>query len=55
MNHLKQISQAIRNQQLAAVINNTEGSLPDINLPDVNGKDISLNSLKSKLIVLDFG
>ena len=55
MNHLKQISKAIRNQQLAAVINNTEGSLPDINLPDANGKLVSLNSLKSKLIVLDFG
>lgn len=55
MNHLKQISKAIRNQQLAAVINNTEGSLPDINLPDANGKLVSLNSLKSKLVVLDFG
>jgi len=55
MNHLKQISKAIRSQQLAAVINNTEGTLPDINLPDVNGKLISLNALNSKLVVLDFG
>lgn len=55
MNHLKQISQAIRSRQLAAVINNTEGSLPDINLPDVNGKNVSLNDLKAKLVVLDFG
>lgn len=55
MNHLKKISKAIRNQQLAAVINNTEGSLPDINLPNVDGKNVSLLSLKDKLIVLDFG
>lgn len=55
MNHLKKISQAIRNQQLADVISNTEGSLPDITLPNAEGKPVSLLSLKDKYIVLDFG
>ncbi|MBC5621420.1 MULTISPECIES: TlpA disulfide reductase family protein [Butyricimonas] len=55
MNHLKEISQAIRNQQLAAVINNSESSLPDITLPNTEGKPVSLLSLKDKYIVLDFG
>lgn len=55
MNHLKQISKAIRNQHVANVIQNTEASLPEINLPDVNGNRISLRSTKAKFIVLDFG
>lgn len=54
MNHLKQISQNIRNQQLINVINNSASSLPDIELPNIKGEMISLNSLKNKLIVLDF-
>lgn len=55
MNHLKKISQAIQNQHLVNMINNTEGSLPDIKLPNVEGKEVSLLSLKNKLVVLDFG
>ena len=55
MNHLKQIGQAIRNQQLAEAINNSEKSLPDIKLPDAKGDSLSLLPIKSKFVVLEFG
>ena len=55
MNHLKQIGQTIRNQQLAAVINNSEKSLPDIKLPNIKGDTLSLLPIKHKLVVLEFG
>lgn len=55
MNHLKQISKAIRDRRLANVIHDTRGSLPDINLPNTRGDMVSLHSLKDKYVVLDFG
>ena len=55
MNHLQQISDAIRNQQLIDVINNTAQSLPNIELPNADGDTLSLQPIRSKLVVLDFG
>ena len=54
MNHLKEINRAIRNQQLILAINNSASSLPDIELPNSKGVQVSLNTLKNKLIILDF-
>ena len=54
MNHLKEISQGIRNQQLQDLISNTASSLPKVRLPDAKGNLISLDGLKDKLIILDF-
>jgi len=55
MNHLKQIEKTIRNQRLISIINNAETSLPNICLPNVNGDTVCLNSLKNKLVILEFG
>lgn len=55
MNHLEQINNAIRNQQLLNVIDNTAQSLPNIKLPGVKGDTLSLLPLRHKLVVLDFG
>lgn len=55
MNHLQQISDAIRNQQLIDVINHTAQSLPNIELPNADGDTLSLQPVRSKLVVLDFG
>lgn len=54
MNHLEQISKGIRNENLRQLIASTESSLPEINLPDIQGDSIALNSLKGKYILLDF-
>lgn len=54
MNHLDKIYDAIRNQQLVNVINNSEQSLPNIKLPNVKNDTLSLLPIKNKLVVLDF-
>jgi peroxiredoxin len=54
MNHLKEISKAIRNQQLLDMVRDAPGSLPAVRLPDVKGNLVSLDELENKLIILDF-
>lgn len=54
MKHLKQISQNIGNQQLINAIKASPTALPNIELPDRKGNQVALNSLKNKLIIIDF-
>lgn len=54
LNHMDQINKSIRNTQIRELIANSENTLPNIGLPNVNGDTISLNSLKGKYIILDF-
>ena len=44
----------IRQQQLTDFINEYGKNSPDIVLPDKNGKDVSLSSIKSKVVLLQF-
>jgi hypothetical protein len=55
MNHLKEITKAIRNRQLIEVINSAETTLPAVQLPDVNGRLVALDEMKARLVILDFG
>ena len=52
--HVEQINSAIRNDKLASFIQNSKASIPEIELPDIKGDTISLRSIKSKLVVLDY-
>lgn len=52
--HLDQINKQLRNQKIRALIENSQTSLPEIDLPNIQGDTVSLNSLKGKYIVLDF-
>ena len=54
LNHLDQINKAIQNMKIKQLINNSEGSLPEIHLPNAQGDTIALSSLKGKYILLDF-
>ncbi|MDR2414066.1 MAG: AhpC/TSA family protein [Odoribacteraceae bacterium] len=54
LNHLKMIATRIRDQQLRNLIDNSEGSLPAVRLPDAKGKMIDLDDMKDKLVILDF-
>ena len=54
MNHLKEIAKIIRGRQLVDLVNNAPTSLPAIRLPDITGKIIALDDIKSKLVILDF-
>lgn len=54
LKHLTQINKSFQNQKILQLIANSESSLPDIRMPDVQGDTIALNSMKGKYIVLDF-
>lgn len=53
-NHYEQIRKNIQALKMRELIVNSENSLPEIELPDAGGKNISLSSLKGKYIILDF-
>lgn len=52
--HYEQIKKNIQALKVRELIVHSENSLPAIDLPDVNGKNITLESLKGKYIILDF-
>lgn len=54
LKHLDQIGKELHNIKLRQLIENTESSLPEIRLPNVQGDTVALSSLKGKYIVLDF-
>lgn len=54
LKHLSQINNDIRTEKLRQLIANSETTLPDIRLPNVQGDTIALNSLKGKYVILDF-
>jgi len=54
MANLSNMSKALANARLREAIKNAPKSLPEIDLPDVNNKNIKLSSFKGKYIILDF-
>ena len=52
--HYEQIKKNIQAMKMRELIVNSENDLPAIDLPDINGTNISLKSLKGKFIILDF-
>lgn len=54
LDDIKSIERAIANAKFQSLIQNVEMPIPDLNIPDKNGKNISLSSLKGKVILLDF-
>lgn len=54
LKHLDQINKSIQSEKIRQLIANSSNSLPEIKLPDSKGDTLSLSSLKSKFIVLDF-
>lgn len=54
LNHLEQINKAIQNMKIKQLIHDSEGSLPEIHLPNAQGDTIALSDLKGKYILLDF-
>ena len=52
--HYEKIQKDLQAQKMRALILHSENSLPEINLPDINGNLVSFNALKGKYIILDF-
>ena len=52
--NFQEFDQKIRNAKVSQIIANAESTLPDIELPNVNGDTIKLSSFKGKVVVLDF-
>lgn len=54
LKNLETVTSALHQARLKQVIDNTKKSLPEIELPNKDGKKIKLSSLKGKYILLDF-
>lgn len=52
--HYEKIQKDIQTHKMRELILQSENSLPEINLPDIHGNPVSLNSLRGKYIILDF-
>ncbi|MEY1639908.1 peroxiredoxin family protein [Tenuifilum osseticum] len=51
---IKNIENRIANAKMQQLIQNAEMPIPDLSIPDRNGRNIKLSSLKGKVILLDF-
>ncbi|HOK60760.1 peroxiredoxin family protein [Tenuifilum sp.] len=51
---IKNIENRIANAKMQQLIQNAEMPIPDLSIPDRNGRSIKLSSLKGKVILLDF-
>ena len=54
LKHLEQIAKGFQNERIRQLIENSENTLPEINLPNSKQDTIALSSLKGKYIILDF-
>lgn len=51
---IKEIENRIANAKMQQLIQNAEMPIPDLSIPDKNGRIIKLSSLKGKVVLLDF-
>ncbi|HDP74696.1 MAG TPA: AhpC/TSA family protein [Bacteroidales bacterium] len=51
---IKNIEKRIANAKMQQLIQSSEMPIPDLSIPDKNGRSIKLSSLKGKVILLDF-
>lgn len=54
IDEIKRIEKNIANTQLQQLISQSEISIPELNIPNKNGINIKLSSLKGKVVLLDF-
>jgi len=54
LNNLSDLEQNLANLKIAKLIEEKGRNFPDISLPNTKGKEVSLNSLKGKFIVLSY-